>query len=66
MPRIVTALAVQLGAAALLFAAVRVSGMPVSSFEFALACGLLVALATAGLRFEAWWIGIQFLLPLLL
>ncbi len=66
MPRIVTALAVQLGAAALLFALVRVSGMPVTAFQFALACGLLAALATAALRFEAWWIVIQFLLPLLL
>ncbi len=66
MPRIVTALAVQLGTAALLFAAVRLSGMPITAFQFALACALLAALATAGLRFEAWWIGIQLLLPLLL
>ncbi len=66
MPRIVTAIAMQLAAAALLFAAVRVSGIPITAFQFALACGLLAALATAGLRFEAWWIGIQFLLPLLL
>ena len=66
VPRIVTALAVQLGAAALLFAAVRLSGMPIIAFQFALACALLAALATAGLRFEAWWIGIQVLLPLLL